>query len=59
MDLARFPDNALAANRPRAIGFIQQNTTPAQKQGDIARRSVTLTRGAHNAAPQFDVELTS
>jgi hypothetical protein len=59
MYLARFSYDVLPVNRGRAIDFIRQEVTSAQKQGLNARLLVPLTRGERGSALQFEVELTS
>jgi hypothetical protein len=58
MYLARFSYDVLPVNRQRALDFIKKEVQAARSKNLNARLLVPLTRGAHGAALQFEVEVT-
>lgn len=58
MYLARFSYNVLPRDREKAIVFIRREVEAARRNKLQARLLVPLTRGRHEAALQFEVELT-
>lgn len=57
--LARFCYDVRPADRERAIDFIRREFRAARDKRLNARVLVPLTRGEHDAALQFEVELNS
>lgn len=59
MYLARFSYDVQPVNRQRAIDCIRREVEAARAKQINARLLVPLTRGSHDPALQFEVELTS